>query len=248
MTLFFALCCFFFGAVPACAETPGAADLKPRLSRIKDLGPKAVKDYEEQARLAKKLSQGAPKESLSARETALLNKYGWEEGVSIWDTEEQGCSWYCGGGPSTVTASSALKSSGQTGYGAWNAHDFSFKTAWVEGAAGYGIGESLKYVFETKSPRVTAVLIYNGYVKDEKTWKDNSRVKLLRLYANGELLARLHLADTRDLQTFDLPAPLGRRPDGKDLELKFEIAEVYEGGRYKDTALTELYFDGIDVH
>lgn len=247
MILCCVLCGVVFCALPAGAETAGAADLKPQLSRIKDLGPKAIKAYEEQARLAKKLSEGFPKESLSARETSLLNKYGWEEGVAVWDTMEQGCSWYCGG-PSTVTASSALKPSGAVGYGAWSAHDFSLKTAWVEGAAGYGIGESLKYVFENKSPRVTKVLVYNGYVKDEKTWGDNSRVKLLRLYANGALYARLRLADTRDLQTFDLPAALGRRPDGKDLELRFEIAEVYEGRRHKDTALTEVYFDGIDVH
>ena len=239
--------CVLCGVV-CCAIPAGAVDLEPQLSQIKDLSPKALKTYEEQARLAKKLAEGFPKESLTARETALLNKYGWEEGVEVWDTMDQGCSWYCGGGPSTVTASSALKPSSAAGYGAWNAHDFSLKTAWVEGAAGYGIGESLSYIFEHKSPRVTKVLVYNGYVKDEKTWGDNSRVKLLRLYANGALYARLRLADTRDLQTFDLPAALGRRPDGKDLELRFEIAEVYEGRRHKDTALAEVYFDGIDVH
>jgi len=235
-------------AVPARAETSGPADLKPRISRIKDLGPKAMKEYEDHAGVAKKLTQGVQVESLSARERALVNKYGGEEGVSIWDTMDMGCSWYCGGGPSTVTASSELKPSGSAAYGAWNAHDFSLKTAWVEGAAGYGVGESLKYIFKNKSPRVTGVLIYNGYVKDEKAWADNSRVKLLRLYANDSLYALLRLADTRDLQTFDLPEPLGRRTDGKDLELKFEIAEVYEGKLFKDTALTEIYFDGIDVH
>lgn len=245
------LWCAFFSALlcaaAARAETGAVPDLKPRLSKIKDLGPKAVKDYEEQARLVKKLDQGFPKESLSARETALLNKYGWED-ASIWDTVEMGCSWYCGGGPSTITASSELRASGGTGYAALNAHDFSFRTAWVEGAPGYGAGEHLDYTFENKSPRVTAVLIYDGYVKSEKSWAENSRVKLLKLYANGALYARLHLADTRDLQRFDLPGPLGRRPDGKDLELKFEIADVYKGGLYKDTALTEVYFDGLDVH
>jgi len=32
------------------------------------------------------------------------------------------------------------------------------------------------------------------------------------------------------------------------LKIKFEILEVYEGDKYKDTAITEIYFDGIDVH
>jgi len=242
------LCGIVLCAIPAGAETSGPVDLKPRISEIRDLGPKTAKVYEEHARLVKRLGQGETEESLTPRERALLHKYGQEDGVSMWDTMEQGCSWYCGGGPSTVTASSVLRASSAVTYGAWSAHDFSLKTAWVEGAAGYGTGEYLKYVFENKSPRVTKVLVYNGYVKDEKTWADNSRVKLLRLYANGTIYALLRLADTRDLQTFDLPGPLGRRPDGKNLELKFEIAEVYEGRLHKDTALTEVYFDGVDVH
>jgi len=32
------------------------------------------------------------------------------------------------------------------------------------------------------------------------------------------------------------------------LILKFEILEVYKGSKYNDTAITEIYFDGIDVH
>ena len=30
--------------------------------------------------------------------------------------------------------------------------------------------------------------------------------------------------------------------------LKFEILDVYPGERYDDTVISELYFDGIDVH
>jgi len=30
--------------------------------------------------------------------------------------------------------------------------------------------------------------------------------------------------------------------------MKFEIIEVYKGTKYDDTAITEIYFDGIDVH
>ena len=36
--------------------------------------------------------------------------------------------------------------------------------------------------------------------------------------------------------------------DGSDLVLKFEIIEVYKGLKYNDTAITEIYFDGMDVH
>jgi hypothetical protein len=30
--------------------------------------------------------------------------------------------------------------------------------------------------------------------------------------------------------------------------IKFEILEVYPGEKYQDAAITEIYFDGIDVH
>ena len=30
--------------------------------------------------------------------------------------------------------------------------------------------------------------------------------------------------------------------------MKFEIVEVYKGEKYDDTALSEIYFDGMDVH
>lgn len=30
--------------------------------------------------------------------------------------------------------------------------------------------------------------------------------------------------------------------------LQFEIVAVYPGAKYEDTAITEIYFDGIDVH
>lgn len=30
--------------------------------------------------------------------------------------------------------------------------------------------------------------------------------------------------------------------------LRFEIMEVYKGEKYDNTVITELYFDGIDVH
>jgi hypothetical protein len=32
------------------------------------------------------------------------------------------------------------------------------------------------------------------------------------------------------------------------MRFKFEIADVYPGKKYKDTAITELVFDGVGVH
>ena len=57
----------------------------------------------------------------------------------------------------------------------------------------------------------------------------------------------LNLLDTQDDQIFRL-GTFGRNTDGSDLVMKFEIVEVYKGSKYNDTAITEIYFDGIDVH
>ena len=37
-------------------------------------------------------------------------------------------------------------------------------------------------------------------------------------------------------------------PNAPDWKLRFEILEVYPGSKFEDIAISELYFDGIDVH
>ena len=94
------------------------------------------------------------------------------------------CSWYCGGQIDSVTASSALADR----YAAEKAHDFSIVTAWVEGVEGNGVGEYIKYAFPGTCPRITTVLIHNGYVKNWDVWRDNGRVKKLLMYYNDVML------------------------------------------------------------
>ena len=155
------------------------------------------------------------------------------------------CSWYCGGQIDSVTASSALADR----YAAEKAHDFSIVTAWVEGVEGNGEGEYIKYAFPGTCPRITTVLIHNGYVKNWEVWYDNARVKKLLMYYNDEPYAILNLQDTMGLQSFDVGV-LGYedRDSAPAWSIKFEILEVYPGKKYEDTAITEIYFDGIDVH
>ncbi len=155
------------------------------------------------------------------------------------------CSWYCGGQIDSVTASSALADR----YAAENAHDFSIVTAWVEGVEGNGEGEYIKYAFPGTCPRITTVLIHNGYVKNWDVWRDNGRVKKLLMYYNDEPYAILNLQDTMGLQSFDVGI-LGYedKDSAPAWSIKFEILEVYPGKKYEDTAITEIYFDGIDVH
>ena len=208
-----------------------------------DVNPKAEKEIIRQHELLKK-------EVLNAKEQkeldTLLLQYG-ETIESVWDIIDGGCSWYCGGGNYKVIASSALASHNSIQYKAEQANDLSYKTAWIEGREDGGIGEYLEFYFKNKSPRVTGIIVSNGYVRSESSWKNNNRVRQLKLYVNGELTGILNLEDSRTDQVFNI-GPLGHNPNGKDLILRFEIAAIYKGDKYNDTAITEIYFDGIDIH
>ena len=193
-------------------------------------------------------------DKITPKEKALIEKYG-EVYENIWDIMGQGCSWYCAGGPEEVTATSILKPQDSINYKPENAQDLDYKNAWAEGVPGYGIGESLTYHFLATSPRITEIIVVNGYVKSETAYKNNSRVKKLKVYLNDKPYAILNLQDKIANQGFKVK-PIGNnnRNDWENLQtlptwtLKFEIMEVYKGLKYDDVVISEIYFDGIDVH
>lgn len=154
------------------------------------------------------------------------------------------CSWYCSGIVSEVTSSSALSAK----YAGENAHDFSILNAWAEGVPGGGVGEYLLYTFPGESAPVTIVEILNGYTKTKKAWKNNGRVKRLKMYYNGKPYAILELKDTRSLQSFNVGRLGPFEAAAPDWTLKFEILDVYPGDKYDDTVITELYFGGVSQH
>lgn len=201
-----------------------------------------------------KLRDGAELKNLTAEEQRVWGEID-ETQEDYWDILGGGCSWYCGGGAKEITASSTLKQQGATSYEPKHAEDLSYKTAWVEGAAGYGIGEYLLYKFTPEAPRITDIKVVNGYVKNKRAYTENSRVKKLKVYLNDQPYAVFNLADTPSVQTFTVaPIGNGNRADFDKLltqpgwTLKFEIADVYKGTKYDDTVITEIYFDGVDVH
>lgn len=180
--------------------------------------------------------------------------YCSEVAAGYWETEGGACSWYCNGGPDTVMASSYLAAYDTISYLPKNAHNWSYKTAWAEGVPGHGIGEYLLFSFPADKPRVGTIKIANGYVKSQKDWENNSRVKTIKLYLNDKVYAILHLEDSRSLQVFSV-TPIGNAmdtweqvKDDPNWTLKFEIVAVYPGKKYQDTVISEISFDGPDSH
>lgn len=158
------------------------------------------------------------------------------------------CSWYCGGGPDSIWATSTLAPVGDRTYIPENAHDLDYCTAWSEGAQGPGIGERLSYRFANDSPRLHTLFVANGLITNEKAWSANNRVKRLSIEENGVQVAILDLRDTMAPQEFKLPRLFGQRADGQPMLLTFTILAVYKGDRFDDTVITEIWFDGTDVH
>ena len=236
-------------------------------NKIKELNPDSTKTLKFNARMVRKYNDEIRK---AKSITEKIGNKKWddytkeEEKASIFldrnkndffDIFGIGCNWYCGGGPKKVTASSHLKQQGKITYRPENAHDLNYKNVWAEGVKGYGIGEYLLYTFEPIAPRITRIIVVNGHVKSEKAWKNNSRVKKLKLYIDDKPYAILKLEDIRGEQTFNVN-PIGNDDRNNfdnlklkpDWTLKFEIMEVYKGLKYDDVVISEIYFDGIDVH
>lgn len=224
------------------------------MGKMLDFGPSVQEEWALRDKAMNDLNAGKRWDDLTLEEKATFEKYG-EVYENMWDIVGGGCSWYCGGGQDTQTASCELSAQGTNTYNAQNAHDLSYETAWVEGVSGYGIGEFLEYYIEPENPRITEIIIVNGYVKSDNAWKNNSRVKTLKMYIDDKPYAVLELEDAKAEQHFKVdPIGYGDRQNFELLKkkpgftMKFEIAEVYPGSKWDDTAITEIYFNGIDVH
>ena len=76
------------------------------------------------------------------------------------------------------------------------------------------------------------------------------------MYVNDIAYGVINLKDVYSLQSIELKKPIGNseRKDFKKLKkmpnwkIRFEILKVYKGDKYDDTAISEIFFDGIDVH
>jgi hypothetical protein len=159
----------------------------------------------------------------------------------------------------TLQVSSFLKPEGVAKYGKESMLDRDLRTAWVEGAPGPGIGETI--TFEPKDAYITEMAILNGYVADESRYYENARIKKMRVeieFKPGEEphekreQREITLPD-RSYRTFKPRYPfssvdwLVQQPGGDAFidKIKLTILEVYPGRKYQDIAVTELYICGF---
>ena len=92
------------------------------------------------------------------------------------------------------------------------------------------------------SNELNQIAIINGNAKSDQLWKDNGRVKKLKLTIDNKVEYMLELEDSKDVQIFDI----NYKNDtiSKAINLKFEIVEVYPGEKDNNTCLTSIFLSG----
>lgn len=85
---------------------------------------------------------------------------------------------------------------------------------------------------------LTQINIINGYAQNETLWKNNNRVKKMKLVIDNKEEYILELEDSDKFQVFELDYKNSNV--GKPIVATFEILEVYKGDKYDDTVLTTL--------
>ncbi len=132
----------------------------------------------------------------------------------------------------TVSASSTLPPSANYDYTAANILDGDANTAWVEGAAGYGIGEWVMLrTVSGETAHLQELRIRTGYQRTDTTYFANARVKDIAVEFSDGSRVNYTLADDRAWQSI----PLEGTTDTSSV--KIIIRSIYAGSKYQDTCL-----------
>lgn len=129
--------------------------------------------------------------------------------------------------------SSELAPQGENKYGPQSLIDGEGK-AWCEGVTGYGIGETITIHYKP-AVRLQKFSFINGYPKTPETFKNNSRVKQLRVQTSDGVAAVVTLQDIAEDQPIKLPRI------AKPVWVRFTILEVYPGARGSDTCVGGIF-------
>lgn len=137
------------------------------------------------------------------------------------------------GGVSIGTKSSSFLREGSISYLPQNIETPPIGFPWVEGVAGYGIGEWIDINISPYEPSVT-LAIMNGYVSYQKPYlyEQNSRIKKMEISGNNNTML-VELPDSPALYEIKVDSKFGAR-------LRLTIKDIYPGTKWKDTCLESI--------
>ena len=104
----------------------------------------------------------------------------------------------------------------------------------------YMYGDNETKVIDALSAKDTLVTpfrisIINGYVKSEKTWSENGRIKEVELWLNGEHRCNCVLQDVPDAQVI-----MSNFPFFKNDHVEIKPISFYPGSKYDDICISAL--------
>ncbi len=132
----------------------------------------------------------------------------------------------------TVYASSELSENGMT-HSAGRICDGRLENAWVEGASGAGVNESIVFTFDGEY-KVSGMNINAGYQKNQDIYYKNARPQSMKVTFSDGTAISLHLEDICGPQNITFEKPV------KTNEISVMIESVYPGNKYEDLAISEL--------
>jgi hypothetical protein len=137
------------------------------------------------------------------------------------------------------------------GYPVINLFDKDVSTAWAEGVKGDGIDEWISIGLHMEKKNCPSGLQYfcmvSGYLKSDKTWEEDNRVKSALLIIKNvdyprDAILRLKFEDYKGFQNFSI----GDYASGVEYNKKLWIIieDVYKGSKYHDTCISEIVLEG----
>lgn len=119
--------------------------------------------------------------------------------------------------------------------------DGKLETAWLEGVKGNGIGEWIMYSSETDQI-VSSITLYNGYLKNDKVYINNGKIKKLSIeFSDGEIitkdLPKEKYINAKNGYVINLEIPK------TTTSVKLTILDAYQGAYYTDTGISEIEFN-----
>ncbi len=141
----------------------------------------------------------------------------------------------------SLYASSNLPPMAGISYQVGNLMDRNDNTAWVEGVAGDGIGETIQCVYNGSKPLVLhGFLIKAGYIKTSKAFEENGSPRQMTVSVNNNPISSLVFIRSRGQQEFTID-PVEIYPGDS---ISFVLDSVFLGPQdgEHDTAITEIRF------
>lgn len=187
-------------------------------------------------------------EYLNEENNEIVAQVFTDEKYYDWGEEPEDGGWVYfepyGYGFEGVSVSSTLPEDENYTYVMENAFDNDPTTTWFSNPAEneeYPKGESIRFYGDIQ---MESIWILNGMQESEENFENNSRIKTMDVYVNGEYFATVTLHDQMGAQKIELTGIEELRGGEGGFSIQFIITDYYPGNEYTEIGITEIFTMG----